>query len=118
VEEVKKDISKRKSHASGKIPTPMELINSEFFQASDKRQVIENLMSNENVLLFIYEKLFPKKSDPIVKDLKVNDSYVFLGDKMRMRGSHSVHPMLADQHPTCSFNFGPGNISPSIKAKA
>ena len=51
-------------------------------------------MGNENVLLFLYEKLFPKRSDPIVKDLKVNDSYVFLGDKMRMRGSRSVHPIV------------------------
>jgi len=29
------------------------------FSGSDKKKVIDLLMSNENVLLFLYEKLFP-----------------------------------------------------------
>lgn len=29
------------------------------FQNSDKQQVIELLMQNDNVLLYLYEKLFP-----------------------------------------------------------
>lgn len=33
------------------------------FSDGDKRKVIDRLMSNENVLLFLYDKLFPTTVD-------------------------------------------------------
>ena len=33
------------------------------FSDGDKRKVIDRLMSNENVLLFLYDKLFPTAID-------------------------------------------------------
>ena len=71
------------------MPTPMEIINADTFSATDKKNVIEMLVSNEHVLLFLYEKLFPKKEDPVLKQMQSTDSYVFMGNKMGIRGQQS-----------------------------
>jgi hypothetical protein len=76
IEEVRKDISKRRlksSHYSSRTRLPRtssgksirstntdEDVRIDQFTDADKRRVIELLLSNEQVLLFIHENLFPK----------------------------------------------------------
>ena len=37
-------------------------VKTQHFTGTDKKNVIDLLLSNENVLLFIYDKLFPRTS--------------------------------------------------------
>ena len=47
------------------------------------------LVANENVLLLLYEKMFPTKSDPIVKEMLSNENRnSFFGSSVkRIRGT-------------------------------
>lgn len=69
---------------------------------TDKIRIIEMLVANENVLLFLYEKMFPTKSDPIVKEMLSNENQLsFFGSSVkRIRGTvvQSATGMISREH--------------------
>ena len=78
VEEVKKDISHRraKSLRLQKFPlkeksTPKK--KEEIFSSGDKRKIMELLISNEQVLIMLYEKLFPFRASQFGSPQKIEE---------------------------------------------
>ena len=77
VSSVKKDIQKRNSVHFGlknnKIPDveSAHLEDASMFSDGDRRKVIDKLMSSENVLLFLYDKMFPTDVDPARSPVKL-----------------------------------------------
>ncbi len=67
VNSVKQDISKRQAvnlSFKGKLSqvSPAASIDINIFSQADRRKVIDLLLANENVLLFLYEKIFPPET--------------------------------------------------------
>lgn len=66
VDEVKRDIIRRRgvtmNRQGGKLDPESLKVKTQHFTGTDKKNVIDLLLSNENVLLFIYDKLFPRTS--------------------------------------------------------
>lgn len=90
VEEVRREVLKRRTQAvmSARYTTKAHLKEPKTgFTAQDKRRILELLISNEQVLVFLYEKLFPYRVSSV----------------MHARAGSEVTPMPPEDLPEDSF---------------
>jgi len=64
------------------VPESADDIKLELFTESDKRKVIELLVSNEQVLLFLHQSLFPQKKEPSASQSRLQE----------VSSAHSLNP--------------------------
>ena len=97
IEETKKDVLKRRDHQSRSSKFSLKSTkysdpgNSNVklgnFQSSDKQMVIERLMQNDSILIFLYEKLFPAsslQSNPPIKKVPTSQSVLNAGSQLTL----------------------------------
>lgn len=82
VEEVKKEIGHRRAKSLHLQKFPLKSKNTpkeknETFSPGDKRKIMELLISNEQVLIMLYEKLFPFRASQFGNSQKLEQSTVF-----------------------------------------
>ena len=80
VEEVRKDINKRRAYstAAQKFPKRANSTHKDdrgFMMSSDKRKILELLVSNEQILVGLYEKLFPYRATHYGNITKLEDKF-------------------------------------------
>ena len=76
VDEVKKDVWKRKvdSITNQKFKrSNMTAKENNYFPATDKRRILELLVSKEKVLMMLYEKIFPHRAAQYSQTVKIDD---------------------------------------------
>lgn len=92
VEEVRKEVHRRKAKSllqqkfGRQIKSAHKLSQKEAFTPHDKRKILELLISNEQVLIMLYEKLFPHKASqfnsPKTEKEEIGDSKILNIEEM------------------------------------
>lgn len=77
------------------VPESVEDIKLEMFTEGDKRKVIELLVSNEQVLLFLHNSLFPQKKEPSASQSHFQD----------MSSVHSLNPTNRSRIPSATHGL-------------